>query len=265
MTDAGWAGPGLGDDRGVFTKRRADAPPGFFEVEAAGLRWLAVPGGAPVVSVRAVTAQEITLARVPSVSPSRDAAARFGRQLAVTHDAGAPAFGSPPQGWSGDGFIGDLPLSLRPAARWGEFYAGQRVLPYARQAHQQGSLAASGLAVVEALAARLASGEFDDAAPVARIHGDLWGGNVLFSGDSATLIDPAAHGGHRVTDLAMLALFGLPYLSEVFAAYTDASAHLPADWRELIPLHQLHPLLVHAVLLGGSYGDQAVSVARRYR
>ena len=35
----------------------------------------------------------------------------------------------------------------------------------------------------------------------ARIHGDLWSGNVMWTADSgqpeAVLIDPAAHGGHR--------------------------------------------------------------------
>ncbi len=246
------------------TKRRADAPEGFFEVEAAGLRWLAVPGGAPVVPVLAVDALGITVGRVAETPATRSAAARLGSLLAVTHDAGASAFGVGPDGWDGDGFIGDAPLSLRPEMAWGGFFAGQRVLPYARRAAASGSLAAAGLAVIEALAGRIAAGEFDDGAPPARLHGDLWAGNVLFSGHAATLIDPAAHGGHRVTDLAMLALFGLPYLEEVFAAYEAASRWLPSGWRDLIGLHQLHPLLVHAVLFGGGYADRAVAVARGY-
>ncbi|HOC13788.1 MAG TPA: fructosamine kinase family protein [Propionicimonas sp.] len=248
----------------MFSKRRPDVPTGFFEVEAAGLRWLRVPEGVSVAAVVSVAPDEIVLERVAQRQPTHSAAARFGRRLAVTHDAGAAMFGSPPTGWSGDGFIADLPLSLRPTQRWGEFYAEQRVLPYARQSARSGSLSSSGLDLIETLAERLASGEFDDAAPPARIHGDLWAGNVLFSGDSATLIDPAAHGGHRITDLAMLELFGLPYLSEALAAYADASQWLPSGWRDLIGLHQLHPLLVHAALFGGSYGEQAVRVARRY-
>jgi fructosamine-3-kinase len=248
----------------AHAKRRAGAPPGFFEVEAAGLRWLAVPGGAPVVPVLAVDAGGITVGRVEPARPSAAAAARFGGQLAATHDAGAAAFGIGPAGWSGDGFIGDAPLSLRPEPRWGAFYAGQRVLPYAREAARSGSLGPAGLAAVEALAGRVTDGEFDDDAPPARIHGDLWAGNVLFSGDSATLIDPAAHGGHRVTDLAMLALFGFPFLDEVLDAYQAASVFLPAGWRRLIGLHQLHPLLVHAVLFGGGYGDRAAAIARGY-
>jgi fructosamine-3-kinase len=100
--------------------------------------------------------------------------------------------------------------------------------------------------------------------PPARLHGDLWSGNVLWAADGrAWIIDPAAHGGHRETDLAMLALFGLPHLDRVLAAY-DASWPLAAGWEERVPLHQLHPLLVHAVLFGGGYGAQAVAAAARY-
>lgn len=247
-----------------FTKRNASAPAGFFRVEAAGLAWLAVPGGAPVATVLAVDDTSITIERVTEGRPSAPAAFTFGRQLARTHDAGASAFGVAPVGWQGDGFIGNAPLSLRPHPQWGQFYAAERVMPYARAAVAQGSLDAAGLAMIEALANRLIAGEFDDDAAPARIHGDLWAGNVLFTDSSATLIDPAAHGGHRITDLAMLELFGLPYLDQVFAGYAAASSDLPHDWRDLIALHQLHPLLVHAALFGGSYGARAVALAGRY-
>ena len=97
----------------------------------------------------------------------------------------------------------------------------------------------------------------------ARLHGDLWSGNVLWAVDAAWLVDPAAHGGHRETDLAMLALFGLPYLDRVLLAYDDA-APLADGWRERAPLHQLWPLLVHAVLFGDAYGARAGAAARTF-
>lgn len=246
------------------TKRRIAAPPGFFEVEAAGLRWLAAAEGARVAAVLDVRADSITLERVSSAAPSQAAAAAFGAALARTHDAGAAAFGIGPAGWTGDGYIGDAPLPLRPTERWGEFYAEQRVLPYAQAAHQAGDLSDAELAVVHRLCDRLRAGEFDDAAPPARIHGDLWSGNVLWSPDGVVLVDPAAHGGHRITDLAMLALFGTPHLATILDAYETASDHLPGNWRELIPLHQVHPLLVHAQLFGGGYGAQATAAAQRH-
>ncbi len=248
-----------------YTKRRTGAPPGFFGVEASGLAWLRVPGGVPVARVLDITGTSITVERVTPRAASTAAATAFGEQLAITHDAGAAAFGVGPDDWAGNGFIGDLPLSLRPEPSWGRFYAGQRVLPYARQAHRQGALDAPGLAMIEQLCERIAAGEFDDAAPPARIHGDLWSGNVLFSGDSVVLIDPAAHGGHRLTDLAMLALFGLPHLDAALDAYCrSASAPAGGHGGTLVGLHQLHPLLVHAVLFGGGYGDRAVAAARQY-
>ena len=247
-----------------FTKRRSGAPDGFFDVEAAGLRWLAAAGGARVGGVVEVTPSALTVERVGPGAPSRAAAADFGAALARTHDAGAAAFGVGPDGWNGDGFIGDAPLSLRPATRWGDFFAGQRVLPYAVAAARSGDLDPAGLRIIERVCERLSDGGFDDGAPPARIHGDLWSGNLLWSDAGAVLIDPAAHGGHRLTDLAMLALFGAPHLDAVLDAYVEASGRLPDHWRDLIGLHQLHPLLVHPVLFGGGYGDRAVAVARRF-
>jgi fructosamine-3-kinase len=97
--------------------------------------------------------------------------------------------------------------------------------------------------------------------PPARLHGDLWSGNVLWSGDGAWLVDPAAHGGHRETDLAMLALFGCPHLSIVLAAYDEAYP-LADGWRRRVALHQLFPLLVHTVLFGGGYAEQTIAAAR---
>ena len=110
---------------------------------------------------------------------------------------------------------------------------------------------------------RLRAGEFDDDAPPARLHGDLWSGNVVWTGEGGVLIDPAAHGGHRLTDLAMLLLFGGGREDRVIDAYRDV-VDLGEDWRDLIGLHQLHPVMLHAVLFGGGYIAQAENLARRY-
>lgn len=254
-----------------FVKRRADAPPGFFGWEAAGLAWLTVPGGTAVVAVHDHDDARIVLDRIQTAAASGAAAETFGRSLAATHAAGATAFGTAPPGWTGDGWIGRQRLPIRPYERWGEFYATDRLLPYARAAHGIGNLSATTRRAVDTVGARLIAGEFDDDARPARIHGDLWGGNVLYrpggravgGAVEAVLIDPAAHGGHGLTDLAMLALFGTEHLNRVLAAYAEA-ADLRPDWRELIGLHQLHPLLVHAVTHGPGYGLQAGQVAARY-
>lgn len=249
-----------------FVKRRHDAPEGFYEVEAAGLRWLgeATPaGGAAVVGVLEVRPGEIRLERLNPSRPTAAAAERFGRQLARTHAVGADAFGAPPAGWTGEGFLGRQRLSMRPESAWGPFYAEQRLLPYARRAREVGNLSRQGLAAVERLAQRLSDGDFDDGRPPARIHGDLWNGNLVCTPADVVLIDPAAHGGHGLTDLAMLHLFGAPNLDRITAAYAEI-ADLPDGWPDLLGLHALHPLLVHAVSHGPTYGREAERVTSQY-
>lgn len=247
----------------TFTKRRPDAPPGFFEAEAAGLAWLAAAGGARTVRVLAVQPGRIDLEALHLTRPTREHARAFGAALSRTHDAGAGAFGVPPPGLEGPSFIGAQPLPTRPAgwSHWGAFYAEERVLPYARRASGRGHLDTGALALVEQACDRIASGVFDDADGPSRIHGDLWNGNVQWTPDGAVLIDPAASGGHRETDLAMLALFGCPYLAEIYAGYGEAHP-LREGWEQRIPLHQLHPLAVHAASHGSSYAPPLAAAAQ---
>ena len=189
-------------------------------------------------------------------------AARFGADLARTHAAGAESWGSPPPGWpEAHGWIGTQRMPLLPAERWGQMYAEQRLLPFIEAAAKQFS--AKDRATLDAVCERLRSGEFDDVDAPARIHGDLWSGNAVPTANGITLIDPAAHGGHPVTDLAMLDLFGYPELETVFCAYEAESGTLPTGWRDLIGLHQLHPLLVHTVTHSPAYGREAVDIAAR--
>jgi fructosamine-3-kinase len=99
--------------------------------------------------------------------------------------------------------------------------------------------------------------------PPARLHGDLWSGNVIAGADGrARLVDPAAHGGHREVDLAMLRLFGGPS-ERCFAAYDEAAPLAPGH-ADRVALFQLLPLLVHAVLFGGSYGARVASDIARW-
>jgi fructosamine-3-kinase len=247
-----------------FVKHNSSAPPGFFACEAAGLAWLgAVPGGVPCAQVVAYHDERLTLGRLTPVSPHRDSARDFGTRLAVTHDAGAAAFGAPPQGWSGHGFFGPmshpLPMSLTPHGSWGEFYAVERLTPMAQLAAPL--LSADGRETVAAIVKRCIAGDFDTDDGPARLHGDLWNGNVMWTSDGAVLIDPAAHGGHRETDVAMLALFGCPYLADVVDGYQSVRP-LARGWKGRIGLHQLYPLLAHVALFGAGYARQAEAAAR---
>jgi fructosamine-3-kinase len=246
-----------------FVKRSSGAPAGFFACEAAGLQWLsAADGGVPCARVIEYGDASLTLGRLERATPTRAAADEFGRRLAHTHDAGADAFGSPPDGWTGPGYFGPLhhpmPMSLAGHDRWGAFYARERLAPMAERAAP--ALSPATRAAVDAVISRCEAGDFDDDDAPARLHGDLWCGNVMWTPDGAVLIDPAAHGGHRETDLAMLALFGCPFLDAVLDGY---QSHRPLrdGWQARIGLHQLYPLLAHVVLFGGDYARQTHEAA----
>jgi fructosamine-3-kinase len=226
-----------------------------FAAEANGLRWLAEAAAVPVPEVLAVTPSALVISMIPPGRPTPEAAFGFGADLARLHAAGADRFGAP---WRG--FIASLPLDNEGGADWPRWYATCRLLPYLRRAVDGGALRPGDARLVEAVADRIGS-LAGPAEPPSRIHGDCWAGNVLWSGGRGWLIDPAAHGGHRETDLAMLALFGAPGLDRIMAGYHD-TVPLAAGWRSRIPLHQLHPLLVHACLFGAAYREEVCSAAR---
>lgn len=248
----------LSTGRTALLKTMAPPLPRLFEREAAGLRWLGdVADGAAVPEVLAVAEDCLVLAWVETARPSAEAAARFGRALARTHAAGAETFGATADGW-----IGRLPMTNRPAPTWAEFHAERRIAPYLKVARDKGLIGAEDAAAVERAAA--ATARIVPEEPPARLHGDLWNGNVLWDQDGRVhLVDPAAYGGHREVDLAMLALFGLPQLPQVVDAYVEA-APLADGWEDRVAFHQLFPLLVHACLFGGGYGARAAAVAQRY-
>lgn len=248
----------LSNGRTAFLKTLTGAPPGFFAAEASGLRWLAeVDGGVATPEVLGAAEDCLILGWVESGRPGPDAAAAFGRALARTHASGAPSYGR-----DTEGFIGRLPLRNRPLDTWAEFYAERRIAPYLKVARDRGMIEAADAATVERAVGKVAEIVPDE--PPARLHGDLWNGNVLFSNDDrVVVVDPAAYGGHREVDLAMLALFGLPQLQHVMAAY-DEETPLAAGWEDRLAIHQLFPLLVHACLFGGQYGARAARLAARY-
>lgn len=250
----------LSSGRTAFLKTLSPAPPQFFAREAAGLRWLAeaTPGGGVATpEVLAVDTDCLILDWVEAGRPNAEAAGSFGRALAATHACGAAGFGA-----EADGYIGRLPLPNRSLPTWAEFHAERRIAPYLKVLRDKDIVSPEDAALIETAATRAPSIVPEE--PPARLHGDLWNGNVLWSaGDRVVVIDPAAYGGHREVDLAMLALFGLPQLPQVMAAYDEA--HPLADgWEDRLGYHQLFPLLVHACLFGGQYGARAARVAQRY-
>jgi fructosamine-3-kinase len=246
----------LSDGRSAFVKTRPHAPPDFFVAEARGLTWLAEASGAPVPDVLAVDDDCLILSWIEPGRPSVDSVEGLARNLARTHAAGAPEFGG-----TQDGYIGTVPLPNKPTETWPEFWATRRVLPYLKVAHDRDALSTDNVIAIETVMDRIDDFAGPPETP-SRVHGDLWSGNLVWSSDGhGYIVDPAAYGGHRETDLAMLALFGAPHLARLLEAYDEVEP-LADGWRDRAPLHQIHPLLVHAILFGGSYGRRAGEAAQ---
>jgi fructosamine-3-kinase len=251
----------LEDGTEAFVKTRRAVSPGEYGAEAEGLRWLAEAGGLRTPRVLAVDRSYLAL---EWIAPGRvDAAGEeeLGRGLALTHLAGTERFGAPPTSEESSQF-GSLRLPNEPTPDWPTFYAERRLRPLARIARERRALAGAGIDALERVCDRL-----KDIAgppePPARLHGDLWQGNVMADVHGRPwLIDPSAYGGHREVDLAMLRLFGSPS-ERMFASYEEV-APLSDGWQERVGLYQLLPLLVHALLFGGSYCTSAERMARRY-
>jgi fructosamine-3-kinase len=241
----------------VFAKSLDSPPAGFFTAEVNGLRWLREAGAVPVPEVIAELPDLLAMEWIDPGTPSREAAEQFGRDLAALHRAGAPSFGA---GWPG--YIGALPMDNTPSpGPWADWFVRLRLVPYLRLSRDNGALYSADIALLERLFARV-GGLGGDEAP-ARLHGDLWPGNLLWAADGRVwLVDPAAHGGHRETDLALLGLFGgARYLERIVAAYDEAWP-LADGWRDRVPLHELYLLLVHTALFGGGYRGPVLAAAR---
>lgn len=249
----------LDDGRVIFAKTHANPPEHFFDTEARGLRWLGETQAVPVPQVLGVR-DDPPLLVLQWIEEGRRAPADsgiFGAHLAALHSSGAACFGRQDRRTTGS-----RGLPNEPCDTWVEFFATQRLLPLTRLALDTGTYEAADAAVFEAVASRLSLLGGDPESP-ARLHGDLWAGNRIVDHSGVSwLIDPACHGGHREFDLAMMRLFG-GFSDAEFEAYNEAT-RLADGWHERVNLHQLAPLLVHAIKFGGSYVPAALTSARHY-
>ena len=243
-----------------FVKHYEDAPDGLVQAEARGLDWLAEADTLATVRVAAVcdSAPLLILDWIESGKPTADFAEGLGAGLARLHDFGAPYFGL-----SEDNFVGKLPQANGTCERWSDFYAYRRIEPLVRRAQDAGSLPKSLAREASRMLSRFDTLCGPEEEP-ARLHGDLWNGNVMTgSSGKAVLIDPSVYGGHREIDLAMMRLFG-GFPERTFDAYANQHP-LSEEAADRVLFYQLYPLLVHITLFGGGYVDQFAQALRAYR
>ncbi len=251
----------LSDGRTIFVKTNASADAAMFPVEARGLAWLAEARALRVPEVLAVSSGNgpayLALEYLESARPRAGFDEELGRGLAALHRFGAPGFGL-----DHDNFIGRLPQDNTPAESWPSFYRRARLGAQLELAQHKRLVDGALCRRFDRVLSRLDE-LAGPAEPPARLHGDLWGGNLHIDDQGAPcVIDPAVYGGHREMDLAMMKLFG-GFGERVFRAYDEAYPLAPGH-AERVPLYQLYPLLVHVNLFGRGYLGSVERALSRY-
>jgi fructosamine-3-kinase len=254
----------LADGRRVFLKSNEDADRRMFACEARGLEWLREAEAIRIPRVLAVAdpdgdATFLVLERIASAGRAADFDDRLGRGLAALHRAGST---DGRFGFDEPNFIGSLPQDNTAAETWPAFYVTRRLEPQVRMAIDGGRAPASWQREFAKLFAAMED-LTGPPEPAARLHGDLWSGNVMADEQGAPCVfDPAVYAGHREVDLAMPRLFG-GMNARTLDAYQEA-APLADGHESRVALYQLYPLLVHVNLFGGSYTASVERALRQY-
>jgi fructosamine-3-kinase len=205
-------------------------------VEAAMLRAIAA-SGAPAPAVLAEDDELLAIEPLPRGGNLSRAWASLGAALAKLHGTLGERYG-----WPVNYAFGSVIIGNGWSDDWPRFWAERRLLVHA------GQIPSALARRIEALAADL-PGRLPPRPAPSLLHGDLWGGNVLVSGDRVSaLIDPACYYGHAEVDFAMLCLFDRPD-----PVFYDAYGPVDPGHGERLPIYQLWPALMHLRLFGNSY------------
>lgn len=193
------------------------------------------PGGEAWLALQGLTLHSLPAGRAEEVAAA----------LLAWHQA-APASG---YGWGRDNYIGATVQPNRGHADWADFFAGQRLAPQLAMARARLAPAASDRveSVLACLPALLAGH-----GPPVRLHGDLWRGNIGWTGGAVAVFDPAVYNGPAEVDLAMLQLFGEPLPGLVTAYLRLADLSGPGYFLRR-RVYDLYHLLNHFNLFGASW------------
>jgi fructosamine-3-kinase len=175
----------------------------------------------------------------------KDTWKHFGNSLAIMHTKSQAYFGL-----DEENYIGSLTQSNSSHIQWSTFYAECRIMPLVKILFDSKAFSNQDLDNANSFCNKLV--ELFPGEPPALLHGDLWAGNYLISSSGyAAVFDPAVYFGHREMDIGMTKLFG-GFDQQFYNFYNDTYP-LEKGWEKRLPVSQLYPLLVHAVLFGGHY------------
>lgn len=173
----------------------------------------------------------------------------------------------PAYGFAADTRIGPIRLPNAWHTDWGRWYVEGRLRPVVALAERRGALPRAFAGRFEVFAERIGrilGGPGGEGPGVpSLIHGDLWAGNVLWrDGLPVALIDPSAQWADPEFELAFIDLMG-----GVSGAFWERYGQLrpirAGFWERRVHAYQVFPLVVHAALFGGGYGQQALNSLER--
>jgi len=181
---------------------------------------------------------------------------KFGQGLALIHKQPQEYFGL-----NEDNYIGSLNQNNDRYSEWHSFYAECRIKPLVKKLFDVGDFSATDIHDADLFCNN--SRTFLPSEPPSFLHGDLWGGNyMIISPGYAAIFDPAVYCGHREMDIGMTKLFG-GFDHRFYEAYNEAYP-LEKGWEKRLPITQLYPLLVHAVLFGGHYISNVRDILKQF-
>ncbi|MCO4844516.1 MAG: fructosamine kinase family protein [Sulfurovum sp.] len=147
---------------------------------------------------------------------------------------------------------------------WILFLGQMRIMPMARLCYDEGKISKQMLESLEGLCRDLYKRVDMSTIHPSLLHGDVWGGNVLFEGEGACLIDPAIYYGDKEMELAFILLFDT-FGDTFFNAYSEVHPLSEDFYESKVPLYQIYPLLVHVALYCGSYVGQLEQILKRLK
>lgn len=235
--------------------------PGMFKAESRGLQLLfdsaAIKVPKVIAAGEASDVQFLLLEFIDGNAKQKNFWETLGLRLSELHQHTSDKFGL-----NHDNYIGSLPQQNATQKTWTEFFIHQRIDPLLKLTVNRKIISPQHIKDFEQLYTKF-SAIFPETKP-SLLHGDLWIGNLMT--DAAgypALIDPAVYYGHPEMDLAFTMLFG-GFDHKFYQSYHEAQKPAPG-FEQRAELYNLYPLMVHALLFGGSYISQCLQIVSRYK
>ncbi|MGQ8335034.1 fructosamine kinase family protein [Sunxiuqinia sp. A32] len=180
----------------------------------------------------------------------------LGIGLALLHKKSADRFG-----FYNDNYCGSTLQLNGWTDSWIEFFGQKRILFLIQEIQKNRHLSEKELNTYHRLIDRLPNLIGEDHKP-SLIHGDLWSGNYMYTTNGPAIIDPATYYADREMEFSIMTMFG-GFSQTTWNAY-QYTFPFEKGWEERVQLYQIYHVLNHYHLFGGSYGNQAFSIAKKF-